>query len=108
MIMINSQHTVKLLEKCLAMKEDKLLRCGNNEPHSYAILCSAVGLLEAHLGTKTAEQAKVSAAERFTNLHYNLLANQEPAVPTGGQASDLARGTPVDLPPRPKVRCLGR
>jgi hypothetical protein len=80
MIMINSQHTVKLIEKCLAMKEDRLLRCGNNEPWGYSIMCAALGLLEAHLGTKTPEAAKSSSAERFVNLHHQLLANQEAQV----------------------------
>ncbi|KAK2589919.1 hypothetical protein QQS21_012399 [Conoideocrella luteorostrata] len=77
MIMINSHHTLKLIEKCIAMKEDRLMRCGNNEPWGYSIMCAALGLLEAHLGTKTAEVAKSTSAERFVNLHYRLLANQE-------------------------------
>ncbi|CAK7236938.1 hypothetical protein SCUCBS95973_009778 [Sporothrix curviconia] len=77
MIMVNSQHTKKLLEKCLAMKEDRVLRCGNNEPWGYSIMCAATGLLEAHLGDKTPEAAKASSAERFVNLHCKLLARQE-------------------------------
>jgi hypothetical protein len=80
MIMINSQHTLQLLEKCLAMKEDRILRCGNNEPWGYSIMCAAFGLLEAHLGTKTPEAAKAASAERFINLHYKLLAGQDPPV----------------------------
>jgi hypothetical protein len=80
MIMINSPHTLKLIEKCIAMKEDRLLRCGNNEPWGYSIMCAALGLLEAHLGTKSTEMAKSTSAERFVNLHYKLLANQEPAT----------------------------
>ncbi|KAM0251109.1 hypothetical protein ACHAQJ_008354 [Trichoderma viride] len=83
MIMINSHHTVKLIEKCISMKEDRLLRCGNNEPWGYSIMCAALGLLEAHLGTKTTEVAKSTSAERFVNLHYKLLANQEPPVSSG-------------------------
>ncbi|KAG6100330.1 hypothetical protein E4U30_004919 [Claviceps sp. LM220 group G6] len=79
MIMINSHHTLKLIEKCIAMKEDRLLRCGNNEPWGYSIMCAALGLLEAHLGTKTAEAAKSTSGERFVNLHHRLLENQEPA-----------------------------
>ena len=78
MIMINSQHTLQLLEKCLAMKEDRILRCGNNEPWGYSIMCAAFGLVEAHLGTKTAEAAKAASAERFVHLHYKLLAGQDP------------------------------
>lgn len=81
MIMINSHHTVQLIEKCISMKEDRLLRCGNNEPWGYSIMCAALGLLEAHLGTKTTEAAKSTSAERFVNLHYRLLANQEPPIP---------------------------
>ncbi|CRJ97005.1 hypothetical protein BN1723_020835, partial [Verticillium longisporum] len=73
MIMINSAHTVKLLERCLVMKEDRLMRCGNNEPWGYSIMCAALGLLEVHLTIKTAEQAKAASAERFVNLHYKLL-----------------------------------
>ncbi|PNP41156.1 hypothetical protein TGAM01_v208276 [Trichoderma gamsii] len=89
MIMINSHHTVKLIEKCIAMKEDRLLRCGNNEPWGYSIMCAALGLLEAHLGTKTTEVAKSTSAERFVNLHYKLLANQEPPVPSSVPGSSL-------------------
>ncbi|EAA27628.3 hypothetical protein GE21DRAFT_2839 [Neurospora crassa] len=73
MIMINSQHTLQLLEKCLAIKEDRILRCGNNEPWGYSIMCAAVGLLEAHLGVKTTEQAKATSAERFIKLHCKLV-----------------------------------
>ncbi|KAL1909129.1 hypothetical protein Sste5344_005011 [Sporothrix stenoceras] len=83
MIMVNSQHTKKLLEKCLAMKEDRVLRCGNNEPWGYSIMCAATGLLEAHLGDKTPEAAKASSAERFVNLHYKLLARQEQQTANG-------------------------
>ncbi|CAI0647361.1 unnamed protein product [Colletotrichum noveboracense] len=101
MIMINSQHTVKLLEKCLLMKEDRLLRTGNNEPWGYSIMCSSLGLLEAHLGTKTTEQAKASSAERFVNLHYKLLANQEP--PVSSQQSELSKIPGLEVPERPKV-----
>ncbi|GKT87251.1 LOW QUALITY PROTEIN: C6 zinc finger domain containing protein [Colletotrichum tofieldiae] len=99
MIMINSQHTVKLLEKCLSMKEDRLLRCGNTEPWGYSIMCSALGLLEAHLGTKTTEQAKASSAERFVNLHYKLLANQEPRC----RQSELSKIPGLEVPERSKV-----
>ncbi|KJZ80454.1 hypothetical protein HIM_00304 [Hirsutella minnesotensis 3608] len=91
MIMINSPHTLKLIEKCIIMKEDRLLRCGNNEPWGYSIMCAALGLLEAHLGTKTPEAAKSTSAERFVNLHYRLLANQEPPVPSDNPLS----GTPI-------------
>ncbi|EFX05764.1 c6 zinc finger domain containing protein [Grosmannia clavigera kw1407] len=77
MIMVNSQHTMRLLEKCLAMKEDRVLRCGNNEPWGYSIMCAATGLLEAHLGQKTPEAAKASSAERFVNLHCKLLVRQD-------------------------------
>ncbi|TQN73824.1 Transcription factor lepE [Colletotrichum shisoi] len=104
MIMINSQHTVKLLEKCLSMKEDRLLRCGNTEPWGYSIMCSALGLLEAHLGTKTTEQAKASSAERFVNLHYKLLANQEP--PVSCQQSELSRIPGLEVPERAKVSII--
>ncbi|PHH66420.1 hypothetical protein CDD81_7475 [Ophiocordyceps australis] len=91
MIMINSPHTLKLIEKCICIKEDRLLRCGNYEPWGYSIMCSALGLLEAHLGTKTPEAAKSTSAERFINLHYRLLANQQlpqlPATPLSSNAA---------------------
>ncbi|KAK3304098.1 uncharacterized protein B0T15DRAFT_230268 [Chaetomium strumarium] len=90
MIMINSQHTLQLLEKCLAMKEDRILRCGNNEPWGYSIMCAAFGLLEAHLGTKTPEAAKAASAERFVTLHYKLLAGQDP--PGSSQQSAATGG----------------
>ncbi|KAK3683976.1 fungal-specific transcription factor domain-containing protein [Podospora appendiculata] len=88
MIMINSQHTLQLLEKCLIMKEDRILRCGNNDPWGYSIMCASFGLLEAHLGTKTPEAAKAASAERFINLHYKLLACQDRS--NGNQPSQPA------------------
>ncbi|EFY84518.1 hypothetical protein J3459_021645 [Metarhizium acridum] len=114
MIMINSHHTLKLIEKCIAMKEDRLLRCGNNEPWGYSIMCAALGLLEAHLGTKTTEVAKSTSAERFVNLHYRLLANQEPPVPSENMPETPISGTTtlsapglgpspgLEVPDRPK------
>jgi hypothetical protein len=96
MIMINSQHTRELLEKCLAMKEDRILRCGNNEPWGYSIMCAAVGLLEAHLGIKTPENAKAAAAERFINLHLKLLAGQD--LPLSSQQSDASKFPPSSNP----------
>jgi hypothetical protein len=116
MIMINSHHTLKLIEKCIAMKEDRLLRCGNNEPWGYSIMCAALGLLEAHLGTKEPEVAKSTSAERFVNLHYRLLANQEPPV-SGEHLAAAMNGVPpgnmgpgptpnIPLHDRPKVMKL--
>ncbi|KAG7146395.1 Transcription factor asR3 like protein [Verticillium longisporum] len=90
MIMINSAHTVKLLERCLVMKEDRLMRCGNNEPWGYSIMCAALGLLEVHLTIKTAEQAKAASAERFVNLHYKLLSYQDPPMSSTSSASAAA------------------
>lgn len=109
MIMINSHHTVKLIEKCIAMKEDRLLRCGNNEPWGYSIMCAALGLLEAHLGAKTPEAAKSTSAERFVNLHYRLLANQEPPAVSSSddaQLSATAMGS-MPAPPLPLGAELG-
>ena len=119
MIMINSQHTAKLIERCIAMKEDKLLRCGNHEPWGYSIMCAALGLLEAHLGTKPLEVAKSTSAERFVQLQYRLVENQEPRIASANNnnndtASTLVGGGghfvmgPVanpglDVPTRPKV-----
>lgn len=106
--MVNAEHTVKLLEKCLAIKEDRILRCGNNEPWGYSIMCAAFGLLEAHLGGKTSEVAKANSAERFVNLHYKLLAWQDPANPNAGQPGQpvqhLKHGL-FEAPERPKVGC---
>jgi hypothetical protein len=91
MIMVNSQHTLKLIEKCIAIKEDRISRCGNNEPWGYSIMCSALGLVETHLGIRTAEAAKAASAERFINLHYRMIAAQEPPALAGGAAT-LAGG----------------
>ncbi len=96
MIMVNSEHTVKLLEKCLTMKEDRILRCGNNEPWGYSIMCAAVGLLHAHLGEKSSETAKAASAERFINLHYKMLAQQDPPAPV--PASSPSRRSPWSCP----------
>lgn len=76
--MSNSSETLKLIEQCIAIKEDRVLRCGNNDPWGYSSMCAALGLLETHLGNKTFENAKASAAERFISLHYKLLAYQIP------------------------------
>ncbi|KAI8623554.1 hypothetical protein F5Y19DRAFT_371651 [Xylariaceae sp. FL1651] len=84
MSLINSNHqeTLRLIEKCIALKEDRVLRCGNNDPWGYSSMCAAYGLMEAHLGLKTPEAAKAQAAERFISLHYKLLSYQ---VPLGGE-----------------------
>lgn len=111
MVMINSQHTLQLLEKCLAMKEDRILRCGNNDPWGYSIMCAAVGLLEAHLNVRTPEAAKAASAERFINLHYKLMAGQDPPMSSqqsmgGGNIGNLGgvpgrSATPLSTLPLP-------
>ncbi|KAI1427515.1 hypothetical protein F5Y12DRAFT_736997 [Xylaria sp. FL1777] len=78
----NNKETLQLIEKCIALKEDRVLRCGNNDPWGYSSMCAAYGLLETHLDLKTAEAAKARAAERFIGLHYKLLSYQ---VPLDGQ-----------------------
>ena len=98
--MVNAEHTVALLEKCLAMKEDRILKCGNNEPWGYSIMCAAFSLLEAHLGRKTTEVAKARSAERFINVHYKLLAWQDPPGSNPGQS---AKSMPFEAPDRPAV-----
>ncbi|KAI1382784.1 fungal-specific transcription factor domain-containing protein [Hypoxylon trugodes] len=81
LIMSSAQDTLRLVEKCITMKEDRVLRCGNNDPWGYSSMCAAFGLLETHMGIKTSEAAKASAAERFISLHYKLLAFQIPPYP---------------------------
>jgi hypothetical protein len=73
---ISSQEAMGLMEKCLAMKEDRILRSGNNEPWGYSTMCAAKELLAVHLGEKTTEAAKASAAERFISLHLKLVSAQ--------------------------------
>jgi len=111
MIMINSQHTLQLLEKCLGMKEDRILRCGNDEPWGYSIMCAAMGLLEAHLGVKTSEAAKAASAERFISLHYKLLSghpnsNSSMEVPSSQQSVGGAGGKEMEGYVRSKVGSL--
>lgn len=99
MVMVNSEHTLRLLEKCLAMKEDRILRCGNHEPWAYSIMCAAYGLLEAHLGIKTSEVAKAGAAERFVNMHYRLVKGENPPA-SSMQSVYSARGmAPFEVAP---------
>ncbi|KAI1820938.1 hypothetical protein F4861DRAFT_542476 [Xylaria intraflava] len=76
--LINSNHeeTLRLIEKCIALKEDRVLRCGNNDPWGYSTMCATYGLIETHFGLKTPEVAKAQAAERFISLHYKLLSYQ--------------------------------
>jgi hypothetical protein len=78
------------------MKEDRIMRCGNIEPWGYSIMCCAVGLLEAHLGNKTAEAAKVASAGRFVNLYYKLFAGQDP--PSSQQCEQSGNA----VPPQPE------
>ncbi|KAL2157752.1 hypothetical protein VTH06DRAFT_5020 [Thermothelomyces fergusii] len=106
MIMINSQHTLQLLERCLAMKEDRILRCGNNEPWGYSMLCATFGLLEAHLGVKTPEAAKAASAERFVHLHWKLLAGQDPPPP-GSQQSASGGGAGAGAAAASSGGCCG-
>ncbi|KAI0442836.1 hypothetical protein F4803DRAFT_517527 [Xylaria telfairii] len=87
LISSNSKETLQLVEKCIAVKEDRVLRCGNNDPWGYSSMCAAYGLMETHLGLKTVEAAKVQAAERFISLHFKLLSYQVP--PEGQQEAQL-------------------
>ncbi|KAI0970909.1 hypothetical protein F4678DRAFT_435058 [Xylaria arbuscula] len=82
LINTNNKETLELIDKCIALKEDRVLRCGNNDPWGYSSMCAAYGLVETHLELKTAEDAKAKAAERFIGLHYKLLSYQ---VPIQGQ-----------------------
>lgn len=88
--MSSAQETLKLIEKCIAMKEDRILRSSSNDPVGYFSICAAFGLLETHLGTKAPEAAKAAAAERFIGLHYKLLAYQVPPYCQQPQAADDA------------------
>ncbi|KAI2615139.1 hypothetical protein GGR54DRAFT_632397 [Hypoxylon sp. NC1633] len=95
LVMSNAQETLRLIERCLSMKEDRVLRCGNNDPWGYSSMCAAYGLLETHMGIKTSEAAKASAAERFISLHYKLLAFQippSPNPPSQSQSASLQAG----------------
>ncbi|KAI1341877.1 fungal-specific transcription factor domain-containing protein [Xylariaceae sp. FL0016] len=98
LIIASAQDTLKLIEKCIALKEgrlpDRVLRCGNNDPWGYSSMCAAYGLLETHLGNKTLEAAKASAAERFIGLHYKLLAYQIPPYPAQQAHSNNATPQP--------------
>ncbi|KAI0205669.1 hypothetical protein F4808DRAFT_409837 [Astrocystis sublimbata] len=82
LININSKESLSLVEKCIALREDRVLRCGNNDPWGYSSMCAAYGLMETHLGLKSPEDAKAQAAQRFIALHYKLLSYQ---VSLGGQ-----------------------
>jgi hypothetical protein len=99
MIMISSQDTMSLVEKCLQMKEDRILRCGNNEPWGYSIICAAKELLAVHLGEKTPLVAKAAAAERFVNLHLKLLAGQDPPASTQQSERQPMLSQPLLPPP---------
>ena len=106
--MANYQETLKVIEKCIAMKEDRILRGMSNDPVGYFSICSVLGLLETHLGLKTPRQAKAAAAERFIGLHYKLLAYQGGGGPFAcplPQANDsTAQTTTQDPVNRAKVR----
>ncbi|KAH9893683.1 fungal-specific transcription factor domain-containing protein [Xylariomycetidae sp. FL2044] len=95
-IMANAQEALKLIEKCIVLKEDRVLRCGNNDPWGYSSMCAALGLLETHLGIKTSEAAKAAAAERFISLHYRLLSYQ--MTPLGQQEPENAASSSTQDP----------
>ena len=98
MIMINAKHTVELIEKCISMKEDRLLRAGNYEPWGFVFLYGALGLLQAHLNLKTAADAKASSIERLMNLQHRLHQARPPPSPEELQdplGANSAVGTPV-------------
>ncbi|KAI2625435.1 hypothetical protein GGS26DRAFT_201694 [Hypomontagnella submonticulosa] len=95
LIMLNAQETLRLIERCITLKEDRVLRCGNNDPWGYSSMCAAYGLLETHMGIKTSEAAKASAAERFISLHYKLLAFQIPPYPNQSQTDPQTAQDPV-------------
>ncbi|RCI11928.1 hypothetical protein L249_4210 [Ophiocordyceps polyrhachis-furcata BCC 54312] len=90
MIMINSHHTLKLIEKCIGMKEDRLLRCGNSEPWGYSIMCAALGLLEVHLGTKTVEEARSTSAESPDRAKVTTTTTTTASM-NGSSISNMAR-----------------
>ncbi|KAJ8126045.1 hypothetical protein O1611_g7591 [Lasiodiplodia mahajangana] len=98
LINCNSKETLQLIEKCIALKEDRVLRCGNNDPWGYSSMCAAYGLIETHLGLKTPEQAKAQAAERFISLHYKLISYQ---VPHEEQQETQPDGVEQQLDPAP-------
>ncbi|KAI0004788.1 hypothetical protein F4779DRAFT_59414 [Xylariaceae sp. FL0662B] len=100
LIMSNAQETLRLIERCIALKEDRVLRCGNNDPWGYSSMCAAYGLLETHLDIKPAEAAKAAAAERFIGLHYRLLAFQIPHT-TSPQATQEPISRPKSITPFP-------
>ncbi|KAI0870556.1 hypothetical protein GGS24DRAFT_99905 [Hypoxylon argillaceum] len=89
LINCNNKETLQLIEKCIALKEDRVLRCGNNDPWGYSSMCAAYGLIETHLGLKDPEAAKAQAAERFIALHFKLLSYQ---VPLEGQQEAQPEG----------------
>jgi hypothetical protein len=91
---ISSQEAMGLMEKCLAMKEDRILRSGNNEPWGYSTMCAAKELLAVHLGEKTTEVAKASAAERFISLHLKLVSAQGAHGQGQGQGQGQAQEVP--------------
>ena len=96
LVMISVQDTLQLIEKCISMREERILRIGNNDPFGYLTMCAALGLLQVHLGLKTLEAAKAGAAERFISLHYKMLAFQQ--TPNGTQqASDVPQKNGVIL-----------
>jgi hypothetical protein len=94
--MINADLTVSLIEKCISMKEDRLLRSGNYEPWSFVFLYSALGLLEAHLAIKTPAQAKASSVERFKNLQYRFHRTRQP-FPANIRIQQAARLGPTAM-----------
>lgn len=91
------------MQRCLEMKTDRILRCGNNDPWGYSSMLAAIGLLEVHLDLTPPVKAKAQAAERFIMLHHRLLAKQELPLGNGSQVegNELPGGS--DATGRPQV-----
>lgn len=70
-----------LLEQCLPSIEERYLHCFNGEPWCPLTMLGATMLLKIHLGKESRQTAKTSTAQRFLDLYYRHLAEQETASP---------------------------
>lgn len=80
-----------LLGRCLPILEERYLRCFNSEPWCPLTMLGGIMLLKIHQGQETRQTAKSATAQRFLDLYYKHVLEQETALANG-----VGLATPFD------------
>jgi hypothetical protein len=78
-----------LLEQCLPIIEERFLRCFHGEPWCPLTMLGAIMLLKMHSGKETRQTAKAATAQRFLDLYYKHLLEQEASYSCDDPGFDL-------------------